>query len=259
MNEELRQEPAYLTIAGSIATITLDRPDQYNAINDRMAVRLRDLAREVERNNEVRALVLRGEGAAFCGGGDIRHFVSNLDTIGNAIRDLLTPYHEFLWLLRHMPKLTIASVHGPAAGAGLSLAAMCDLCIASDKARFTPAFSNLGVSPDSGGTYGLPRAIGARRALHVFLGEDSFSAEQAASWGLVTRLVPHEALVEETLAYAKRLCRTSAAVIESTKRLLRESAKAELHDHLIDEMESLIRCMDTEMFKGAVKRFVEKR
>lgn len=259
MTEELCQDLAYLTVAGAIATITLNRPAKYNTIDDRMALRLRNLAREVEQNNDVTVLILRGEGPAFCGGGDIRHFVSNLDMIGDTIRNLLTPYHEFLWRLWHMPKLTVASVHGPAAGAGLSLIAMCDLCIASDNARFTPAYSSLGVSPDGGGTYGLPRAIGARRALHVFLGEDSFSAEQAASWGLVTKLVSHDALAQETQDYAERLCRTSPAVIESTKRLIRESAKAELHDHLSDEMESLIRCMGTDMFRRAIERFVEKR
>lgn len=249
---------AYSEIEGEIATIVLNRPKAYNAIDEAMAARLSDLAGEIATQPGVKIVVVRGEGAAFCGGGDIRHFVGNLDDIGACIRALLTPYHEFLATLRGMDKLTIASVHGSAAGAGLSLAAMCDLCIAADDAIFTPAYAKIGVSPDGGGTWGLSRAIGGRRALHAFLAEDNFTARQAADWGLVTRLAPADRLVEETLAYAKRLARTSAEAIAGTKRLLQASAAAPLPDHLKDEMETLIGCMATETFVAAVQRFVQK-
>ncbi|HTU09582.1 MAG TPA: enoyl-CoA hydratase-related protein [Allosphingosinicella sp.] len=252
------RRPAFLAVSGEIATIVLNRPEAYNAIDRDMAERLRDLARAAAANAAVKIVVVRGEGPAFCGGGDIRHFVSNLDEIGPCIRALLTPYHEFLEQLRTMAKLTVASVHGSAAGAGLSLAAMCDLCIAADDANFTPAYAKIGVSPDGGGTYGLARAIGARRALHAFLGEDRFTAAQAAEWGLVTKLVPAAALAEETALYAARLARTSAEAVAGTKRLLHASAEAPLPAHLEDEMETLIGCMATETFVTAVTRFVKK-
>lgn len=247
-----------LSIDGETATLTLNRPAAYNAIDHRVAERLRDLAIEIEQRVEIKVVIVRGAGKAFCGGGDIRHFVEHLDDIGSCIRALLTPYHEFLVRLRQMPKISIASVHGSAAGAGLSLVSMCDLAICSEDARFTPAYANIGVSPDGGGTYGLVRAIGARRALQVQLGEESFDARQAADWGLVAKVVPGDRLNEETVAYAARLARTSHQAIAESKRLMRTSAQASLEDHLTDEMESLIRCMGTPMFREAVGRFVTK-
>lgn len=250
--------PAFLTVEGEVATIVLNRPEAYNAIDRNLAERLRDLADEVARNAAVKVVIVRGEGPAFCGGGDIRHFVGHLDDIGTCIRALLIPYHAFLESLRAMDKLTIASVHGSAAGAGLSLAAMCDLCIAAEDAVFTPAYAKLGVSPDGGGTWALARAIGARRALHVFLGEDSFSTGQAADWGLVTRLAPADALREETARYAARLARIGPEAIAGTKRLLHAGADTPLPAHLEDEMETLIDCMATDTFVAAVRRFVKK-
>src|SRR3546814_14979104 len=107
-----------------------------------------------------------------------------------------------------------------AAGAGLSLASMCDLCIAADDASFTPAYAKTGVSPDGGGTWGPARAVGERRALQIYLGEDSFTAAQAAQWGLVARLVPAHALAGETASFAARLSKTSSEAIAGTKRLL---------------------------------------
>src|SRR3546814_214240 len=163
MNQQPATHPAFLAIDGEIATLTLNRPESYNAIDLAMATRLRDLARDVEADGRIKILVVRGEGPAFCGGGDIRHFVENLDDIGSCIRELLTPYHDFLSTLRRMPKVVLASVHGAAAGAGLSLASMCDLCIAADDASFTPAYAKIGVSPDGGGTWGLARRSEKRR------------------------------------------------------------------------------------------------
>ena len=258
MASNTNKDHALLSVAGEVATLTLNRPQAYNAIDRAMAERLRDLAIEIERRAEIKVVVVRGEGKAFCGGGDIRHFAANLDDIGTCIRDLLTPYHEFLVRLRRMPKLILASVHGSAAGAGLSLVSMCDLAIAADDALFTPAYAKIGVSPDGGGTFGLARTIGARRALQIQLGEDNFTAQQAEQWGLLARTAPAAALADETAAYAERLCRTSHEAIANTKRLLRASANAGLEDHLIDEMESLIRCMATPTFVSAVARFVSK-
>jgi enoyl-CoA hydratase/carnithine racemase len=248
--------PANLEIVGEIAIITLNRPDHYNSIDRDMAQRLAALSRQVEEAADVKVVIVRGAGRAFCAGGDINYFVSNQDQLDLAIRELLEPYHQFISFLRHTAKVTIASVHGPAAGAGLSLVSMCDLCVASDRAKFTPAYAALGVSPDGGGTYGLARAVGPRRALDIFLSQESFSAKHAADWGLVTRLVEHSQIEQATRSYAEQVCRASRLVVESTKRLIRESSAAELHDHLIHEMDDLIRCTQDDQFQSAVARFV---
>ena len=250
--------PAYLEIDGEIGTITLNRPEAYNAIDLEMAVRLKELAFEAEATANLKVLIIRGEGAAFCGGGDIRHFVSNLDDIDTCIRNLLGPYHEFLMRLRSMPKVVLASVHGSVAGAGLSLASMCDFGVASDDCVFTPAYAKIGVSPDGGGTWGLVRAVGERRALQIYLAEDSFTAEQAVQWGLVTRLVPADRLADETRSLAKRIARTSADALAGTKRLIAASTTAVLPGHLNNEMETLIGCMASDEFVSAVSQFVRK-
>lgn len=249
---------ALLAVDGDVATITLNRPSAYNAINYDLAVRLKALIAEIDAQPGIKVVVIRGAGAAFCGGGDIRHFVENLDNIGDCIRDLITPYHEFLARIHSMPKLVIASVHGSAAGAGLSLIGMCDLCIAADDAKFVPAYAKLGVSPDGGGTYGLARALGQRRALQVQMAGASFTADQAQTWGLVTKVAPAAELSQATADFAAQLARTSAEAIANTKRLLRVSERAALEDHLVDEMESLIRCMETPDFASAINRFVAK-
>lgn len=252
------QAPAFLELDGPVAIVTLNRPAEYNTINLDMARCLARLMKDIECQKKISVIVVRGAGPAFCGGGDIKYFAENSDGLDDAIRDLLGAYHEFLWTLKHSDKVTIASVHGSAAGAGLSLAAMCDLCIASDQAKFIPAYATLGVSPDGGGTAALAQAVGARRALQIFLTEDGISAEQAEAWGLVTKLVAHETLDDATRAYAARLSRSGSHVLENTKRLIREAPKAELHDHLIDEMESLIRCMNTDLFKDRMTKFLSK-
>lgn len=249
---------AILTRDGAVATITLNRPDAFNAINMEMAIALRDLATKVTRDDSIHAVIIKGNGAAFCGGGDIRYFVANLENIGPSIRELLTVYHEFIRLLVRMPKITVAAVHGSAAGAGFSLAAMCDLCVAEESVKFIPAYSRLGVSPDGGGTYGLSRAVGPRRALQIFLAEDVLTAEKALEWGLASKLVPTGELEDGARAYVERLLRTSPETIEATKRLLRQTMSVDIHDHLIDETESLIRTMATDLFRGSIEKFVKK-
>ncbi|WP_162854645.1 enoyl-CoA hydratase/isomerase family protein [Sphingobium estronivorans] len=252
------QSVALLAVEGEVATITLNRPEAFNAINYDMAVRLKTLAAEVDAQPSVKVVVIRGAGKAFCGGGDIRHFIDHLDDIGTCIRDLLVPYHEFLVRIHAMPKLVLASVHGSAAGAGLSLVSMCDFCIVADDAKFVPAYAKIGVSPDGGGTYGLARAIGQRRALQVQLDGSAFSAGQAEAWGLASKRVPPAELARATADYAAQLARTSAEAIANTKRLLRAGERATLEDHLVDEMESLIRCMGKPDFASAIGRFVDK-
>src|SRR5947199_32158 len=185
-------DPALLRIDGPIATITLNRPSAFNSIDLSIAKKLEQLSAEVEASDEIKVLVIEGEGRAFCAGGDLQTIgaAAATDTIAPVVGELLQHYHAFISSLRRMPKIVLASVHGSAAGAGLSLAFVADLCIATEDARFTPAYSKLGVSPDGGGTVGVVASVGPRRALQIFLAEDSFSAAQAYEWGLVAKVVP---------------------------------------------------------------------
>lgn len=250
--------PALLAIDGAVATLTLNRPNAFNAIDIAIAKRLEQLAAEVEADPAIRAVVIEGAGRAFCGGGDVQVFGANLDNIEPVARELLHHFHAFIAALRRMPKIVIASVHGSAAGAGLSLATIADLCIAADDAKFTAAYHKLGVSPDGGGTLGLTELVGARRALQIFLADGSFSAQQAYDWGMVTQLVPAAGLRQATRDLAQRIAQNPPAAIAATKALIHQARATPLAQQLDAEVEGIVGCMKTDAFRTAVGKFLSK-
>jgi enoyl-CoA hydratase/carnithine racemase len=253
-------DPALLAIDGAIATITLNRPAAFNSINLAIAKKLEHLAAEVEANDDLRVLIIQGEGRAFSAGGDLQTIgaASAADNVAPVVGELLLHYHAFIETLRRMNKIVLTSVHGSAAGAGLSLAFVGDMCIAADDARFTPAYAKIGVSPDGGGTVGVVSAVGARRALQIFLAEDSFSAAQAYEWGLLAKVVPAGALKSATRALAERLAKNPPAAIAATKALVHSAAANPIDIQLGAEKDAIIDCMHTDDFRVAVKKFLDK-
>ena len=254
-------DPALLRIDGPIATITLNRPAAFNAIDLSIAKKLEQLSAEVEASDDIRVLVIEGQGRAFCAGGDLQTMsaAAAADTVAPVIGELLHHYHAFITTLRRMPKIVLASVHGSAAGAGLSLAFVADLCIATEDARFTPAYAKLGVSPDGGGTVGVVASVGARRALQIFLAEDSFSAKQAYDWGLVAKIVPAAELKAATSELAHRLAQNTPAALAVTKALIHRAHVTPVEQQLDAERDAIIDCMHTEEFRVAVKKFPSKK
>ncbi len=241
----LPDDPALLRIDGPIATITLNRPAAFNSIDLSIAKKLEQLGAAVEASHDIRVLVIEGEGRAFSAGGD-------LQTIGAAA------YHAFIETVRRMPKIVLSSVHGSAAGAGMGLAFVADLCIAADTARFTPAYAKIGVSPDGGSTVGMVGTVGVRRALQIFLAEDSFSAQQAYEWGLVAKVVPAVELKAATRQFAERLAQNPLAAIAGTKSLVYQAAITTTKQQLDAEEAKIIDAMHTEDFRVAVKKFTSK-
>ena len=254
-------EPALLRIEGPIATITLNRPAAFNAIDLSIAKKLEQLGLEVEASEDIRVLVIEGKGRAFCTGGDLRIIgaAAAADTIAPVVGEILQHAHAFIATLRRMPKIVLASVHGWASGGGLSLAFVADLCIASEDARFTPAYGKLGISPDGGGTTGLVASVGARRALQIYLTEDSFSAAQAYDWGLVAKVVPAAELKTATRELAERLAQNAPAALAATKALIHRAHITPIEQQLDDEREAVIDCMRTDEFRAAAKKFARKR
>lgn len=252
--------PALLRIEGPIATITLNRPAAFNSINLSIAQRLALLGAEVEANNDVRVLVIEGEGRAFSAGGDLQTIgaAAANDTIAPVVGELLKHYHAFIETVRRMPKIVLSSVNGSAAGAGMGLAFVTDLCIAADDVRFTPAYAKIGVTPDGGSTVGVVGTVGSRRALQIFLAEDSFTAQQAHEWGLVARVVPAAELKTETRKFAERLAQNPPAAIAGTKSLVYQAATAPIKQQLDAEEKGIIDAMQTDDFRVAVKRFTSK-
>ena len=252
--------PALLSIEGPIATITLNRPAAFNSIDLSIAKKLEQLSADIEAADDIRVLVIQGEGRAFCAGGDLQTIgaAAASDTVKPVVGELLAHYHAFITTLRRMPKIVLASVHGSAAGAGMSLAFVADLCIAAEDAKFTPAYAKLGVSPDGGGTVGVVTSVGPRRALQIYLAEDSFSASQARDWGLVVKVVPAAELKAATRELAHRLAQNPPAALAATKALIHRAAVTPIEQQLDAERDGIIGCMHTEEFRVAVKKFTSK-
>jgi enoyl-CoA hydratase/carnithine racemase len=253
-------DAALLSIDGPIATITLNRPEAFNSVNLAIAQKLEQLAAEVEANKDIKVLVIQGEGRAFSAGGDLQTIgaAAEADTIAPVVGELLKHYHTFIETVRRMPKIVLSSVHGSAAGAGMGLAFVTDLCIAAEDAKFTPAYAKIGVSPDGGSTVGMVGTVGVRRAFQIFLAEDTFTAQQAYDWGLVAKVVPATELKAATRQFAERLARNPPAAIGHTKALLYQAATTPTKQQLDAEEEKIIACMHTEDFRVAVKKFTSK-
>jgi enoyl-CoA hydratase/carnithine racemase len=260
VTSSLPDDPALLRIEGPIATITLNRPAVFNSIDLSIAKKLEQLAAQVEADDDIRVLVIEGEGRAFCGGGDLQTIgaAAAADNIRPVVGELLKHYHAFIETVRRMPKIVLSSVHGSAAGAGMGLAFVADLCIAAADARFTPAYAKIGVSPDGGSTVGMVGTVGTRRSLQIFLAEDSFSAQQAYDWGLVAKVVPAADLKAATRQFAERLAQNPPAAIGGTKSLVYQAAVTPTRQQLDAEEEKIIEAMLTEEFSVAVKKFTGK-
>src|SRR6476619_6037027 len=256
----LPDDPALLRIEGPIAAITLNRPAAFNSINLSIARKLEQLGLEVEANDAIRVLVIQGEGRAFSAGGDLQTIgaAAEANTIAPVVGELLTHYHAFIETVRRMRKIVVSSVHGSAAGAGMGLAFVTDLCIAAEDAKFTPAYAKIGVSPDGGSTVGMVGTVGVRRALQIFLAEDSFSAQQAYDWGLVAKVVPAAELKAATRKFAERLAQNPTAAIAGTKSLVYQATVTPTRQQLAAEEEKIIDCMQSDEFRAAVKKFTSK-
>lgn len=240
---------------GGVLTVTLNRPDVLNAFNAAMHEGL-GLALKEARDPTVRAVVITGAGRGFCVGQDLREF---RDAAGDVATRLRTQYHPNIVALRALEKPVIAVVNGPAAGAGLSLACACDLRLASDQASFVPAFINVGLVPDSGGSFFVTRLLGYARAFEWLTSGRKLTAAEAHAWGLVSEVVEHERLRERASELAGTLAAMPTRGIGMTKRLLDQAATAALSEQLELEAQLQAAATATDDFKEGVAAFLEKR
>lgn len=250
-------------LAEGVLTLTLNRPQQLNALNPDMIQGLREATARAELDDAVRVVVIRGAGDHFMAGGDLKWFRQQLDIPAMERRPLfertIAAVHASTLQIRRMDKPVLASVRGAAAGFGLSLALACDLVVAADDAYFTLAYCHIGLSPDGGATWFLPRLVGARRAAEIALLGERFDAKQAAEWGLINRVVPAANLDAETAKLARRLAAGPGQAIARTKRLLQASSTRTLAEQLAAEQESFAACACTDDFAEGLAGFLEKR
>lgn len=240
---------------GAVLTITLNRPDVLNAFNAAMHAALRGALQEAE-DAAVRAVVLTGAGRGFCVGQDLTEFRESPGDIGSRLRE---HYHPNVLAIRALEKPVIAAVNGPAAGAGLSIACVCDLRIAADSASFVPAFINIGLVPDSGGTYFISRLLGYARAFEWMTTGRKLSAAEAHAWGLVSEVVEADGLAGRAAELAAEYAALPTRGIGMTKRLFSEAEHNTLEEQLELEAELQTAATQTDDFREGVAAFLEKR
>lgn len=241
-----------------IAKVVLNRPEKLNSLNRLMAEQLRSCLDQAGADESVRAVWLGGAGSAFCAGQDLKELTAE---DGGAAADsvLRERFNPLIRVIRGMEKPVVCAVQGAAAGAGANLALACDLIMAGEDAYFLEPFCGLGLIPDSGGTYLLPRLAGLQRAAAMcFLGE-KVPAEQALAWGLIYRVVPSDALRNESLAVARKLVFMPATGLRLTKRALDQSLENGLEAQLELEAELQGHAGRTSEFREAVNAFLAKR
>jgi 2-(1,2-epoxy-1,2-dihydrophenyl)acetyl-CoA isomerase len=246
---------------GAVATVRLNNPAKLNALSETMTRELVDALAALKDDPEVRAVVLTGEGRGFCSGADLGGMEQEYREGGRARpTDLLDEgYAKIVRLIVESPKPVIAAVNGVAAGAGLSLALACDLRIASDEATFSMAFVRIGLVPDSGASYFLPRIVGAAAALELSITGERIDASHALRIGLVGRVVPATLLADETAPLAAALAALPTAAIGLTKKLLREAASLTLEEALALESRVQDEATLTEDHREGVLAFLDKR
>ena len=249
---------------GAVGVMTLNRPESMNAMNPEMLDTMFRVAQRAADDPAVRCLVITGNGRAFSAGGDVKAMASG--NSGGASSgapvlsgvEALRQQEEVSRLLAEMPKPTICAVNGVAAGAGMSVALAADLRIASEQARFTTAFAKVGFSGDFGGTWLLQRLVGPLRAKELYFLSDVISAEQARDLGLVTKVVPHDALMDETMALAERLAAGPTLAYGRIKDNFSFGATNTFSDTLQREAENMIASGKTDDHRNAARAFVEK-
>jgi 2-(1,2-epoxy-1,2-dihydrophenyl)acetyl-CoA isomerase len=242
---------------GGVLRLSLNRPDKYNSFVREMALDLQAHLRKAQEDPSVRAILLSGMGKAFCAGQDLAEAT---DPNGPELTKIVTEhYNPIILQLRALSKPVVAAVNGVAAGAGANIALACDIIVAHEGASFIQAFSKIGLIPDSGGTYTLPRLIGQQRASALMMLGDKVSATEAESMGMIYKVFSAETFAEESLKIAVQLSKMPTKALAATKDLLNESFANNLEDQLALEDKYQTECGLSYDYREGTAAFLEKR
>lgn len=247
-----------IKIENQVAYITLNRPEVFNSFNREMAFSLQSILDDCEHNNGVRSIVITGNGKAFCAGQDLKE-VTNPELNPGFKKILEEHYNPIITRIRAINKPVIAAVNGVAAGAGANIALSCDLVVASNKASFIQAFSKIGLIPDSGGTFFLPRLIGFQKASALMMLGDKVTAEEAEELGMIFKVISSESFNEEVEKLAIKLANMPTKALGLIKELLNKSITNTLEQQLELEGKLQIEAALSEDYTEGVNAFMEKR
>ncbi len=246
--------------AGAVATIRLNRPEKLNALNVPLAQDLVHALLRAQSDKSVRCVVITGAGRGFCAGGDLEFLRdARKRKAPSEVEELVTAGKEIALAIATMPKIVIAAVNGPAAGGGMNLALAADIRIASDQARFAESFAQIGLFPDFGGTYFLPRIVGPTRAAELFYTAQMLSAEDALRLGIVSRVIPAEQFEAETKRLAESIASGAGLAQRDVKHRMISEQRKELEAALDEEIRLQTHCFDSQDCLEGLNAFFEKR
>ena len=245
-------------VRDNVATITLNRPDAGNAMNGEMTRELADAALRCDVDPAVRAVLITGAGKMFCPGGDLKVFAAQADLHAH-LAEMATHLHTGISRLRRMDPPVVAAVNGVAAGGGMSLAMACDIVLAAESARFIMAYTRAGLTPDGSATYFLPRIVGAKRALELTLTNRMLTAQEAADWGIVARVLPDDKLLDEAHQLAARLASGPTRAFGRAKHLLERAWTETLETQMEAEGRTIADSARSADAREGITAFLEKR
>jgi len=241
--------------------IRLNRPESYNAINTKMIEELHEAFLGAERNRSLRAVLLTGQGKAFCSGGDVKNFFTAFQTqvAESLFHHMPTRLHDMMLTMKQLDKPILGAINGPAVGAGFSIAAACDLLVATESAYFSLAYLKIGLSPDGGSTYFLPRSLGTHKTYELLCFGDRLSAQDAKGLGLVAQVFPDASFQEESMKVLKRLGDLPTRAAAVGKKLIFESFNHSIETQLNRETQGVKQTAFGKDFFEGVSSFVQKK
>jgi 2-(1,2-epoxy-1,2-dihydrophenyl)acetyl-CoA isomerase len=244
---------------GKILEVTLNRPEAYNALNLDMMNLLAEALSLGARDASIKGVLITGKGKAFCSGGDLKWISQQNDDAGSVLHRLAPQFHLSILEIRRMEKPVVAAINGIVAGGGFSLALACDFRVMAQSASLRQAYTSSGLSIDGGGSFALPRIVGLARAMEIMAFDEPISSARALEWGLVTKIVPDEEVLSESVAMLNRLAGTSLHSFAWSKKLMTDSLNTPLEAQLELERQGISDCGAHRDGQEGIKAFVEKR
>ena len=252
-------ETLLFDLSDGVAHIQFNRPDAYNSLDSKMSIDMMHAMIRCDDDPQIRAVLLSGVGPTFSSGGDIKEFAAVGDDLPRHIKEMVVYFYAAMSRMIRMNSPLVAAIHGSAAGAGFAMACASDLVVAAESAKFTMAYTKVGLTPDGSSTFFVPRVVGMKRAIELALTNRVLSAQEAMEWSIVTKVVPDDSLLDEARALATKLASGPTGAFGQAKRLLYGGWNETLETQMEYESQSISNRARTLDAKEGIEAFIEKR